>query len=126
MAVVFFLLKIIMESYSLLEQNLAEFHTLLFVTQICLKAKIDTVLLLSFILHKIYQILKNSAKKKKREKLKLNHSTKDYCYIPILSLPHLLFIVIVYSMEYSFSSTKRTHFLQNRTSMIVRALLSTH
>lgn len=95
-------------------------------TQVCLKAKRDPVLL-SFISYKTHQILKNSViirPKRKGGGLKLNHSTWNNCYIPILSLSHLFLVSIVSSVEYSSSSTKRIHFLQNRTDRLVGGLLS--
>ena len=74
--------------------------------------------------YKIHQILKNSTLIRLK-KMKLNHSTWDNCYILILSLSHFLLVSIVYSMEYSSSSSmKRIRFLQNRTIRAVGSLLS--
>lgn len=117
-----FLLRIIMGSHSLLGAQLNSAHCCRPRHASLLKSQ-ESVLLLSFISYKIHQIVKNSViiRPKKRKKLMLNHSTWNNCYIPILSFSHFLLVSIVYGVEYSFSSTKRIHLLENRKTVRVVA-----
>lgn len=119
-----FLLRIIMGSHSLLGTQLNSAHCCWPCHTSLLKSQ-ESVLLLSFISYKIHQIVKNSViirpKKRKKKKLMLNHSTWNNCYIHILSFFCFLSVSIVYGVEYSSSSTKWIHLLENRKTVRVVA-----
>lgn len=116
------LLRIIIGSHSLLGTQLNSTHCCRPRHTSLLKSQ-ESVLLLSFISYKIHQIVKNSViiRPKKRKKLMLNHSTWNNCYIAILSFSSFLLVSIVYGVEYSSSTTKWIHLLENRKTVKVVA-----